>query len=205
MLISGRSFGNPNSIKSVSVVLFFFLLFFRLRLSAYLANIVPIENIKEIRSGEDARYYRQQFQLSKDYQDRWLTIIYLLDGNYKTLHLIPATKGVFRIWDKTLRELHAIRQELMRGLGNGEMRQALWEKHYWTGADEGRLTFDEVEKLCRRLNINSNHEDLFRLFKVVFVSFTPMWFPFLFLSFSKPIRRDVIFLISMISATLSSC
>ncbi|KAF8799785.1 PLC-like phosphodiesterase [Phlegmacium glaucopus] len=78
-------------------------------------KIIPIENIKEIRSGEDARYYRQQFQLSQDYQDRWLTIIYLLDGNYKTLHLIPATKDVFRMWDKTLRELHAIRQELMPG------------------------------------------------------------------------------------------
>jgi hypothetical protein len=202
MRISGRSFGNPNTIKSVSLVFFAFVC------PAYLANhIVPIENIKEIRSGEDARYYRQQFQLSQDYQDRWLTIIYLLDGNYKTLHLISATKDVFRIWDKTLRELHAIRQELMRGLGNGEMRQALWEKYHWTGADEGRLTFDEVEKLCRRLNINSNHEDLFRLFKVVFVPFfyLNVWFHFLFLFSSKLIHRDVIFLISMISATLSSC
>lgn len=69
------------------------------------------------------------------------------------------------MWYKTLRELHAIRQELMRGLGNGEMRQALWEKHYWTGADD-KLTFEQVEKLCRRLNIHSNHEDLFSLFKV---------------------------------------
>lgn len=161
MRILGRSFGNRNSIKSVR-----FQPFFCRPSSRTHIILVPIENIKEIRSGEDARYYRQQFQLSQDYQDRWLTIIYLLDGNYKTLHLIPATKDVFRMWDKTLRELHAIRQELMRGLGNGEMRQALWEKHYWTGADDHKLTFDEVEKLCRRLNIHSNHEDLFGLFKV---------------------------------------
>ena len=132
-------------------------------------SLVPIENIKEIRSGEDARYYRQQFQLSQDYQERWLTIIYLLDGNYKTLHLIPATQDVFRMWDKTLREQLAVRQELMRGLGNGEMRQALWERHYWTGTNEEKLTFDEVVKLCWRLNIHSNHEDLLRLFKVPFV------------------------------------
>ena len=74
------------------------------------------------------------------------------------------------MWDQTLRRLHAVRQELMQGLGNGEIRQALWEKQYWKGADEERdqkLTFDEVEKLCRRLNINSNHEDLLRLFKVM--------------------------------------
>jgi len=134
-------------------------------------STVPIENIKEIRSGDDARYYREQFQLSQDYQDRWLTIIYILDGTWKTLHLIPATKDVFRMWDKTLRELHAIRLELMRGLGNIEMRQALWEKQYWKGADEEadqKLSFEEVEKLCRRLNINSSREDLQRLFMVCF-------------------------------------
>ena len=73
------------------------------------------------------------------------------------------------MWDKTLRELHAVRQELMQGLGNGEIRQALWEKQYWKGADEEKdqkLSFDEVEKLCRRLNIKSNYDDLLRLFEV---------------------------------------
>jgi phosphatidylinositol phospholipase C delta len=134
---------------------------------------VPIENIKEIRSGSDARYYRQQFQLSRDYEDRWLTIIYVLDGAWKSLHLIAPTKDVFRVWDKTLREQHAIRQELMRGLGNLEMRETLWEKHYWKGADEGgdqKLTFEEVEKLCRGLNIKSSREDLGRLFTVCYWS-----------------------------------
>ena len=131
--------------------------------------LVPIENIKEIRTGSDARYYRQQFQLAQEYEDRWLTIVYILDGAYKTLHLIVATKDVFQIWNKTLRELHAIRQELMRGIGNIEVREALWEKQHWKGAGEERdqkLTFEEIVRLCRRLNINSNQEDLFRIFTV---------------------------------------
>jgi len=62
----------------------------------------------------------------------------------------------------------------MRGLGNGEMRQALWEKQYWKGADEERdqkLSFEEVEKLCRGLNINSHKDDLLRLFKVITLMF----------------------------------
>lgn len=49
------------------------------------------------------------------------------------------------------------------------MREALWVRYYWKGADEERdqkLTFDEVEKLCRGLNINSSREDLERLFTV---------------------------------------
>jgi len=78
---------------------------------------VPIENIKEIHSESDARYYRHQYQLSQEYEDRWLTIIYTLDGAWKTLHLIASTKDVFKLWDKTLRELHAIRQGLMVGRG----------------------------------------------------------------------------------------
>lgn len=132
---------------------------------------VPIENIKELRSASDARYYREQFQLAQEYEERWLTIIYIMDGSYKTLHLIAATKDVFQMWDITLRKLYTIRQELMSGLGNVEMRQAVWEKQYWKGADEGgdqRLDFEETERLCKRLNVNSSTDTLLRLFKVRF-------------------------------------
>ncbi|CAL1710104.1 unnamed protein product [Somion occarium] len=131
-------------------------------------RIIPIENIKELRSGVDARYYREQFQLAQEYEDRWLTIIYVMDGGYKTLHLIAATKDIFQMWDVTLRKLHDIRQQLMSGLGNIEMRQAVWEKQFWTGADEEadqKLDFDDVERMCRRLNINPSREDLLRRFK----------------------------------------
>ncbi|KAG1738791.1 PLC-like phosphodiesterase [Suillus lakei] len=131
-------------------------------------RIIPIENIKELRFSSDARYYRQQFQLAQDYEDRWITIIYVLNGAYKTLHLISSTKDIFRMWDITLRKLHAIRQELMTGLGNEEIRHAIWEKQYWTASDESsdqKLHFDEVEKLCRRLNVNTSTEELKRLFK----------------------------------------
>ena len=130
---------------------------------------VPIENIKELRCGADARYYRSQFQLSQEYEDRWLTIVYVLDGGYKTLHLIAATREIFQMWDITLRRLYAIRQQLMSGLGSADMRQAVWEKQFWKGADDEqdqRLDFDDVERLCRRLNINPSREDLLRRFKV---------------------------------------
>lgn len=133
-------------------------------------TLVPIETIREMRFGADARYDREQFQISQQYEPRWITLIYILDGNYKTLHLIAPTQDVFNMWNVTLQQLHAIRQELMTGLGNVEMRQALWEKHYWKGADEEKdqkLEFSEVEKLCRRLNINSSSDDLRRLFKVL--------------------------------------
>ncbi|KAH9934113.1 PLC-like phosphodiesterase [Amylocystis lapponica] len=139
-------------------------------------RIIPIENIKELRSGAEARYYREQFQLAQQFEDRWLTIVYVLDGGYKTLHLIAATRNVFHLWDSTVRRLYAIRQKLMSGLGNADMRQAVWEKQFWGGANavagagsgpgaEQKLDFEEVERMCRRLNINPSKEDLYRRFK----------------------------------------
>ncbi|KAL4076484.1 PLC-like phosphodiesterase [Scleroderma citrinum] len=131
-------------------------------------RIIPIESIKELRSGLDARYYRQQFQLASEYEDRWITIIYILDGQYKILHLIASSKETFQLWDITLRKLYAIRQQLMTGLGNEEMRHAVWLRQCWKSSDQQcdqKLVFEEVERLCRRLNINSSQEDLLRLFK----------------------------------------
>ncbi|KAF9226969.1 PLC-like phosphodiesterase [Gyrodon lividus] len=131
-------------------------------------RIIPIENIKELRSGSDARYYRQQFQLAQEYEDRWITIIYMLDGQYKTLHLIASSRDSFQLWDITLKKLYAIRQELMTGLGNDEIRQAVWIKQCWKSSNDQndqKLSFDQAEKLCRRLNINSSQEDLMRLFR----------------------------------------
>ncbi|KAF9050567.1 PLC-like phosphodiesterase [Panaeolus papilionaceus] len=130
-------------------------------------KIIPIENIKEIRLGVDSRFYRAQFQLPSNVEDRWLTVIYVLDGRYRTLHLMAQTAEICQMWENSLKELHSIRLLLMRGLGNAEMRESLWVKQYWTGADEEgdqRLSFDEVVKFCRGLGINSSEEDLERRF-----------------------------------------
>ncbi|KAH9924976.1 PLC-like phosphodiesterase [Epithele typhae] len=131
-------------------------------------RFIPIDNIKEFRSGAAARYDREQLQISAEYEDRWLTVIYTLDGGYKTLHLVAATRDIFAAWDSTLRRLYAIRQELMRGTGGADISNAVWEKQFWKGADteqDQKLEFDNVEKLCRRLSINPSREDLMRRFK----------------------------------------
>lgn len=73
------------------------------------------------------------------------------------------------MWDSTLRKLYAVRQTLMCGLGNFDLREALWAKQYWKAADEQagqKLYFEEVKKLCKRLNVNSSRDDLYRHFQV---------------------------------------
>jgi phosphatidylinositol phospholipase C delta len=121
--------------------------------------------------GNDARYYRLQFKSPEDYEDRWITIIYIVDGTYKTLHLVAETRDVFQQWSLALQKLYAIRQGLMSGLGNFETRQSVWERQYWKGADEEGdqvLDFEDVERLCKRLNVSKTTVELKKLFTVGF-------------------------------------
>ncbi|KAK0205064.1 1-phosphatidylinositol-4,5-bisphosphate phosphodiesterase 1 [Desarmillaria ectypa] len=134
------------------------------------SGIIPIEAIKEIRSGPESRYYRSQFKLSQAMEDRWITIIYILDGSYKTIHIVADTTEIFNDWLTTLKKLHTIRQGLMSGLGNIDVRDTVWEKQYWKGADrqgDQRLEFSEIEGLCKRLNANTSRVELKKLFNDV--------------------------------------
>jgi phosphatidylinositol phospholipase C delta len=123
----------------------------------------------EIRTGSDARYYREQFKLPEEMEERWMTVVYILDGMFKTLHIVADTLDVFHLWETSLRRIHAIRQGLMTGHGSAELRRTVWERQYWKGADEGGdhvLDFDDVQKLCLRLNANLTEKELRELFQV---------------------------------------
>ncbi|KAG8888563.1 Phospholipase C [Tulasnella sp. 332] len=133
-------------------------------------GLISIENIREMRTGANARNYRELFKIAEDAEPRWMTIIYLCDGKYKTLHVVALSVDVFHMWNTTLRKLHSLRRELMSGLGNMERRQLVWEKQYWKAADtseDSRLDFGEVEKMCTRLNIYSPRSDLWAKFEQV--------------------------------------
>lgn len=122
-----------------------------------------------MRSGPDGRYYREQFRLGTTIEDRWLTIIYVLEGTYKTLHLVAPDKATLQIWYITLKKLHSTRMALMGGSGDLEARETLWEKQYWKGTDQSddhKLDLKELDNLCRRLSINPSADTLARLFKV---------------------------------------
>ncbi|KAF9652259.1 PLC-like phosphodiesterase [Thelephora ganbajun] len=131
-------------------------------------RIIQVENIKELRSGSDARYYREQFGLSQNTEAKWLTIVYVIGAGYKTLHLISPDVNTHHTLDITLRKLHAIREELKNGSGGLEMRQAIWEKQYWKSSDEEKdrnLNFNDVEKMCHRLNLDPPRDELKKRFK----------------------------------------
>ncbi|KAG9019365.1 Phospholipase C [Tulasnella sp. 427] len=131
------------------------------------SGIINIENIREMRTGAQARNYREQFKISEEEEARWITIVYICDGAFKTLHLVAPSTQLFKMWVSTLRTLYALRRELMSGLGNLERRELVWQRHYWKGADssgDSKLNFDEVQKMCHRLNIYPSKIDLKRQF-----------------------------------------
>ncbi|KAF9531258.1 1-phosphatidylinositol-4,5-bisphosphate phosphodiesterase 1 [Crepidotus variabilis] len=131
-------------------------------------KVVPIECIKELRTGPQTTYYRQQFKQPESLEALWLTIVYIVEGNYKTLHIIAPDTHMFQAWSDAINKLITIRQGLMSGLGNVEMRQNIWERQYWKGADEEGdqvLDFDDVERLCKRLNANVKPDELTKMFK----------------------------------------
>ncbi|KIY73921.1 PLC-like phosphodiesterase [Cylindrobasidium torrendii FP15055 ss-10] len=120
-------------------------------------GIIPIESIKEIRTGAQVKYYREDFKLPTALEARWITIIYIVEGAYKTKHFIVDTQSQYDTWIATLNRLQAIRQGLMTGLGNIEVRDAVWEKQYWKGADksgDNKLDLVEAELLVKRLNVD---------------------------------------------------
>ena len=131
---------------------------------------VYIDDIEEIRLQNDARNYREEFNIPADLESRWFTIIYA-DQNrakgrpLKTMHLIAPNQHVFDLWTSTLEDLSKYRHELMAGLaGAGQDERTL--KGHWRremtklfgeisrAEDAETLDFQGVESLCRSLHIN---------------------------------------------------
>ncbi|KAJ3757853.1 PLC-like phosphodiesterase [Lentinula raphanica] len=162
---------------------------FVFRLDANLSRIVweskvpkyiAVENIKEIRTGQAARNHILQLECTpeEDYLPRWITIIY--PHTHKTIHLVSSSPLVIQLWEHTLRAMVALRISLTSGLGFGggmnsdrtmeAIRQALWERSFWTIAGENmrsqRLSFTEMRALCERLNVRMSEAEVARLFKL---------------------------------------
>ncbi|KAK9474350.1 PLC-like phosphodiesterase [Dipodascopsis tothii] len=132
------------------------------------ASRVVVDNIKEIRTNEDARNYREEFKISSEHEPLWTTIIYTNDsGKLKGLHLIALSKESFRLFVTTLQRLLKYRSDVMSSLSipGDRFVKVHWPAYAAADADEGsRLNFEGVEKLARRLHVNCSKEFLRRIF-----------------------------------------
>ncbi|MCJ1398103.1 Phospholipase C [Xylographa trunciseda] len=129
-----------------------------------------IDDIQQIRLRDEARNYREEFQISDEFESRWFTIIYADQDRakgrpIKTMHLIAPSQHIFELWTSTLDDLSRYRHNLMKGLaGPGQDERTLqghWRcemaKRFGDGplmATVERLDLAGVEALCRNLHIN---------------------------------------------------
>lgn len=142
--------------------------------SDILVNIstAPLDTIKEVRCGPETRFYREQFRISPDKEDLWLTIVYTSPSSkYKTLHLIAFTPDIFNLWKTTLQQSVAYRTDLLTGAGSLDpvQKHILWERQYWNDAERSgdhAIDFEEILGMCRRLNISLPQANLLNVFIV---------------------------------------
>lgn len=130
---------------------------------------MSLDNIKQIRIGEDARNYREEYKVSKEFTDRWATVIYTdhTTNKLKALHVLAPSAKDLELFVSTLTKLVSRRRELMRHLSiPGEnFANIHWKNYVSKDKNEKHLlSFEDVVKLTKRLHINCDESHLYNLF-----------------------------------------
>ncbi|MCO5565792.1 hypothetical protein L7F22_019467 [Adiantum nelumboides] len=130
-------------------------------------NRVNLESIRELRSGSAARSYRTSLSIAAAHEQHWISIIYQANSIYKALHLIALSDESHDRWYNTLQAVQNERKLLASCVDMSERRQSIWLRQQFKDADtskDARLDFGEIVRLCRRMGIMSNKEDLRKRF-----------------------------------------
>ncbi|CBX98797.1 similar to 1-phosphatidylinositol-4,5-bisphosphate phosphodiesterase 1 [Plenodomus lingam JN3] len=120
-----------------------------------------IDDVKEIRSGPEAKHYREECGLSEAWAPYWFTIVYTdttrSKGRLRTMHLIAPDVGVLNMWTRTLDSVSRNRIDMMAGLLGFADKSArlVWQRAMKKrDAGEESLDFQSIVELCRNLHIN---------------------------------------------------
>lgn len=130
---------------------------------------MSLDRIKQIRVGEDARNYREEYKVSKEFTDRWATVIYTnhTTNKLKALHILAPNAKDLELFVSTLTKLVSRRRELMKHLSiPGENFANIHWKNYVSKDTNQKnlLSFEDVVKLTKRLHINCDESHLFTIF-----------------------------------------
>ncbi|KAG0227445.1 Phospholipase C [Actinomortierella wolfii] len=128
---------------------------------------INVEQIKELRRGKAARMYREQLRVKPELEERWLTVIYSAQGKYKALHLVAPTKDSYTDLITALEMMWTVKREVPDGLPQLQRKTNQWLREHWHDADkndDSKLGFEEVVRLCHRLNINFSRKEIRRRF-----------------------------------------
>ncbi|KKZ65356.1 phosphatidylinositol phospholipase C, gamma-1 [[Emmonsia] crescens] len=129
------------------------------------AKRLYIDDIKQIRTGLDARNYRVEHDIPENLENLWFTIIFTnpeqsKNKPIKTMHLIAPNKATFELWTNTLEGISRYRIGLMAGLAGSQSESVLkahWQREMARRVlepGEESLDRNAIENLCQSLHIN---------------------------------------------------
>ena len=137
---------------------------------------LDLDTIRDVRIGEMASNYREEYGVSDDYSDLWLTIIYSVSNKLKALHVIAEDKDKFDSFLKVICGIVSKRRKLMESISIPDSEK--FARIHWDTTVSEReedlsndtLTFVEVTKLCRRFHIYCSKDHLWKIFNIADVN-----------------------------------
>ncbi|OWB81788.1 hypothetical protein B5S33_g407 [[Candida] boidinii] len=97
------------------------------------SSFIEIDNIKSIRVNDNAKNYREEFKISSDYKNLWITIIYYnqqKSNSIKALHVIATNSKDYDLFINTLKNLVFFRNELNRSLSSNANNELFTVLHW---------------------------------------------------------------------------
>lgn len=131
-----------------------------------------LDDIKSVFVGSSAAPYREELHISKDFETKWITIIYFNSKKerYKNLHLIADNVHDFKKLHSAIANLKLLREELGKqwfidfSQADNPLKDMVLGKDSSGKEFEKSLTFQDIVKYSRRLNVGVNQDFLRRIF-----------------------------------------
>lgn len=131
---------------------------------------LQLDCIRDIRIGNMASNYREEYGVSDDFKSLWMTIIYTMNKKLKGLHIIAENELDFEILTNCIGGLVKLRKELMKSLllpDNVKFANIHWRNTVSERKEDEKkdtLTFEQVKRLCDKFHIFCSTEYLKKLF-----------------------------------------
>ncbi|CEP63362.1 phosphatidylinositol phospholipase C LALA0_S08e00694g [Lachancea lanzarotensis] len=133
---------------------------------------IGIDTIKDVRTGEMAKNYIEDYKASNVAAKNWVTIIYQLGTKFRALHLVAHNHVDHECLYVGIVSMVDSRRYLMRSISDPD--DEMFANVHWranvsaekAADDIDVLSFQDVEELCAKFNIFCSSRYLRRLFDV---------------------------------------
>lgn len=137
---------------------------------------LELDSIKDIRTGDMASNYREEYGVSGKVAGLWITIIYTVSNKLKALHVVAKDEQDFSIFFNCICGLVKSRRELMESISvpdNEKFANIHWHRTVSERKEDEikeTLKFEDVRRLCDKFHIYCSSSHLLRFFKMADVN-----------------------------------